>query len=59
MPYISNDMIFSNRNLADLDKDISGKYIFREKNEPYIYAVTDKFKEIVESNNLKMQFMEI
>ncbi|KPN72864.1 hypothetical protein AKG43_10985, partial [Neisseria sp. 74A18] len=43
----------------DCYKDMSSKYIFRDEKKPYIYGVTDKFKEMVIENNLKMQFLEL
>ncbi|UOO85451.1 hypothetical protein [Neisseria dumasiana] len=57
--YIKNSISFLNNKSLDCYKDMSSKYIFRDEKKPYIYGVTDKFKEMVIENNLKMQFLEL
>ena len=57
--YIKNSIDFLDNNSLDCYKDISYKYIFRDKLKPYIYGVTDEFKKMVIENNLKMQFLEL
>ena len=57
--YIKNSIDFLDNKSLDCYKDISYKYIFRDKLRPYIYGVTDEFKKMVIENNLKMQFLEL
>lgn len=57
--YIKNSIDFLDNKFLDCYKDISYKYIFRDKLRPYIYGVTDEFKKMVIENNLKMQFLEL
>ena len=57
--YIKNSINFLDNKSLDFYKDISYKYIFRDKLRPYIYGVTDEFKKMVIENNLKMQFLEL
>jgi len=57
--YFKFNIDFLDNKSLDCYKDISYKYIFRDKLRPYIYGVTDEFKKMVIENNLKMQFLEL
>ena len=57
--YFKFNIDFLDNKSLDCYKDISYKYIFRDKLRPYIYVITDEFKKMVVENNLKMQFLEL